>query len=95
VPGKNARPSRTKVRGKGWTRSRSIASDKYQVISRAILATLPKTPITYTEVVRRVEAKAKRFAGSISWYTITCLRELEMQGKVTRHRNPVRYSRVK
>jgi hypothetical protein len=85
--------SRVHVRGKGWSKPRSIAADKYQVISRALLTSLPKTPITYSEVVKRVEAKVQSFSGSIPWYTIACLRELEAQGKVMRHVNPVRYSR--
>lgn len=92
---KASNSSRTRIRGKGWTKKTSISSGKYQVISRAVLATLPKTPITFTEAVRRVEAKVRRFPGSVPWYTIACLRELEVQGKVIRHRDPVRYSRTK
>ena len=85
--------SRINVRGKGWSKPRSIANDKYQVISRAVLTSLPKTPITYSEVVKRVEAKVQSFSGSIPWYIIACLRELEVQGKVMRHVDPIRYSR--
>jgi len=84
---------RVAIRGKNWSKKFSIAEDKYQAISRAILASLRKTPITFTEVVQRVKAKLESFPGSIAWYTITCLRELEVQGKVTRHPQPVRYSR--
>lgn len=88
-----SKPPRVPVRGKNWSKNLSIAEDKYRAVSRAILASLRKTPITLTEVVNRVKAKLESFPGSIAWYTITCLRELEVQGKVTRHPKPVRYSR--
>jgi hypothetical protein len=88
----NMTRSRTRIHGKGWKKATTIATDKYAVISRAIMASLSKKPITYSELVKRVKAKLKSFDGSIPWYTITCLRELETQDKVTRSQKPVLYS---
>ena len=87
------RQSRVRIRGKDWAKARFMSADKYQAISGAILSSLPKTPIAYSEVVKRVKARARSFSGSIPWHTIACLRELEVQGKVMRHEDPVRYSR--
>jgi hypothetical protein len=84
--------ARVQIRGKGWTKVSSIAVDKYEIVSRAILLSLSKTPITFSELVTRVTIEARGFSGSIPWYTITCLRELEVRGKVVRHRAPVLYS---
>ena len=70
----------------------SIATDKYEKISRAILLSLTKTPTTFTELVTRVKTKVRGFSGSIPWYTLTCLREPEVRGKVIRHKAPVLYS---
>ena len=81
------------IRGKGWKRSPTIAADKYQAISKAILQCLGKTPMTFGDLAAKVADKLPNFDGSIPWYTITCLRELEMQGKVTKHAKPVRYSK--
>lgn len=90
---KPAPVARTTVRGKGWKKATTIATEKYSVIARAILSTLTTSPIAFSELVKRVEAKAAPFDGSVSWYTIGCLRELEVQGKVLKHAKPVRYSR--
>jgi hypothetical protein len=62
------------------------------VISGAILISLSKSPIAFSTLVTKVRAKAPGFSGSIPWYTITCLRELEVRGKVVRHVAPVLYS---
>ncbi len=84
---------RVPIRGKGWKKTPTIAKDKYQVMSNAILTTLTTTPMAFYDMVKRLAPKLKNFDGSIPWYAITCLRELETQGKVTRHTKPVRYSR--
>lgn len=89
---KPARNARTRIRGKGWSKVSSISTDKYEAISRAILLSLRRTPITFSELVRRVTTRARGFTDSIPWYTITCLRELEVRGKVIRHRALVLYS---
>jgi hypothetical protein len=84
---------RAQIRGLGWKRATTIDAGKYDLVSKAILASLTREPITYTEMVRRVRVKLKAFSGSVSWYTITVARELEVQQKIVRHANPVRYSR--
>jgi len=84
--------ARVQIRGRGWKKASSMAADKYEVISGAILVSLSKSPITFSKLVTKVEAKARRFSGSVPWYTITCLRELEVRGKVVRHVAPVLYS---
>ena len=93
MPGKTKNASRTPIRGKGWKRAPMIATDKYEMISKAILSSLTKTPIRFTELVNLVSDRVKSFRGSISWYTIVCLRELETQGKVQKHQKPVLYSK--
>lgn len=85
--------SRVQIHGKGWRKAPSIAADKYTTISRAILASLTKTPMTFTDLVKRVKTRVGAFEGSIPWYTISCLRELGVQGRVVRQRKPPRYSR--
>lgn len=85
--------SRTSVRGRGWKRATTIATDKYEAISRAIMSSLTTSPIAFTELVKRVGAKVVSFDGSVPWYTMSCLRELEVQGRVQKHQKPVRYSR--
>ena len=86
--------SRTAIRGKGWKKPSSIATEKYEIISKAILKCLTATPITYSELLRLVKAQVRHFDGSIPWYTLSCLRELEARGQVTRHRKPVLYSKT-
>src|SRR5262249_47727431 len=86
--------SRTPIRGKGWKRSSTIATDKYDTISKAILNSLTTTPITFSELVKLVRAHLQRFDNSVPWFTMSCLRELETQGRVTKHRKPVLYSRA-
>ncbi|HQR07661.1 MAG TPA: hypothetical protein PLN21_12610 [Gemmatales bacterium] len=85
--------ARVAIRGKNWKRTPTIAQDKYDVMSKAILKALTTEPIAYTAMVKRIKATLKNFDGSISWYAIICLRELETRGKVIRHEKPVGYSR--
>jgi L-fucose isomerase-like protein len=73
--------SRTTVRGKGWKKAITIATDKYEIISRAIMDSLTKTPVAFSDLVESVEAKLEYFDGSIPWYTVSCLRELECKGR--------------
>lgn len=89
---KRATP-RTSVRGKGWTRRITIPTEKYRIISRAILRSLTTTPMAFSSLVRRVRAKVPGFDGSVPWYTLSCLRELEARGEVRRSERPVRYFR--
>jgi hypothetical protein len=81
------------IRGKGWKRATSISLDKYNVISSAILKVLTADPMSFSEIVRGVTKHVTSFSGSIEWYTISCLRELESQKKIIRHQTkPVGYS---
>jgi len=56
---------RKAIRGIGWKRPRNISSDKYAVISNAILKALTSKPVTYSELVMRIEKLVKNFEGSI------------------------------
>ena len=85
------RPARTLVRGKPWTARKSIDTAKFDAIAGAILASLEAKPIAFGELSARVERLLPRFDGSVSWYTITCVRELEVRGQVVRQEKPVRY----
>src|SRR5262245_58157685 len=91
--GKKRSGSRTAVRGKGWKRATTIDTKKYEVIARAIMSSLTTTPIAFSDLVKRVGAKLDSFDGSVPWYTLSCLRELEIRGRVQKHQRPVRYSR--
>lgn len=69
------------------------APTEVQSVRAAILSALGTEPIRFTELVRRVTVRLPDFEGSVSWYTITCARELEVQGRLTRHMRPVLYSK--
>ena len=90
----NIRPSqpRKSIRGLGWKTSRTIAQDKYETISTAVLESLSKEPMRYSDLVAQVKKTVSNFDGSIAWYVMSCLRELEVQGRITKHQRPVRYS---
>jgi hypothetical protein len=90
-----ARQARAKVPVKGvtWKRPLKISADKYSAVARAILEVLTATPIRLGVLVERVERKLRGFEGSVAWYTITVVRELEARGEVERRTKPVLYSR--
>lgn len=94
MTGSGAGKGRTPVRGKAWKKSSTIASDKFEAVSRAIRASLGAEPVRFTSLVERVAAKLPKFEGSVAWYTITVLRELEVRGEVVRRPRPVLYSRA-
>lgn len=83
--------TRVQIRGRGWTKPVTIDAEKYAVMSRAILASLTSEPVTFTKLVEEVSRRLPEFDGSVSWYAITCARELEVQGKLVRQERPVRY----
>lgn len=85
--------ARVPIRGKGWKRTRTIDAEKYAAVSRAILGALGPSPIAFGELVERVGKRLAGFSGSVPWYTMSCLRELEVRGEIERRRGPVRYAR--
>ena len=84
-PKRPAKSAGTKsIRGKGWKKSINISLDKYQVVSKAILKALTSKPVKFSELAAKVKIATPNFPGSVSWYTVSVLRELENEGKVIR-----------
>lgn len=78
------KPARQTIRAKHWKKSTTIAADKYQAVSKAILAALPKKGMGWMELMGKVDARLPKFEGSLWWYALSVLRELETRGKVKR-----------
>lgn len=81
--------ARKTVQGKEWKRSITIAGDKYNVISKAVLKVLTSKPVRFYELAAKVKKAAPKFPGSVSWYTVSALRALENEGKVVRTKGKV------
>jgi hypothetical protein len=88
--GRTAKSAQRKVvRGKEWKKSISIASDKYDTISKAVLKSLSSKPVRFYDLAAKVKKAVPKFPGSVSWYTVSALRALENEGKVVRTKGKV------
>src|SRR5262249_50096375 len=84
---------RVTVMGVGWKKPMAIAAEKYEQVSKAIMAVLSAKPIKFTVLAKLVEKQLPNFEASVAWYTMPVVRELETQGKLIRHTKPVLYSK--
>jgi hypothetical protein len=78
-----------KIQGKGWKKAITISEDKYAMVSRAVLKSLGERPVRFTELAAKVKRRLPKFPGSVSWYTVSTLRALENEGKITRTKGKV------
>src|SRR5262245_3447425 len=82
------------LKGVSWKKPMSIAAEKYDQVSKAIIAVLPAKPIKFTVLVKHFEKHLPNFEGSVAGYTVSVARELETQGRLIRHTTkPVLYSK--
>ncbi len=79
----------TAVRGKGWKRALNIPQDKYRKVSGAILKVLTARPVRFGELAGKVRRQVGKFPGSVEWYMVGTLRQLEKEGKVARTKGKI------
>lgn len=89
----SAAEPRVRVQGPGWKKPMTIAADRYDAVSSAILDVLSSEGVAFTRLVEGVAQRLPDFQGSLAWYTISVARELEARGLITRQGRPVRYAR--
>lgn len=65
-----------------------MAEDKFEAVSGALLKILSSKGMRYGDVADAVQAKLPKFEGAVWHYTLRCLRELEVQGRVRRQIGP-------
>ncbi|HRX88518.1 MAG TPA: hypothetical protein P5528_03650 [Steroidobacteraceae bacterium] len=58
--------ARVQVRGKNWTKKTTIDAKKFDIVSKAMLASLSNEPVTYTKLVEQVTNRLSGFDGSIA-----------------------------
>src|SRR5262245_15828165 len=83
------------LKGVGWKKPMSIATEKYEQVTEAIMAVLPTKPIKFARLAKFVDKQLPNFEGSVAWYTLAVARELEAQGKLIRHAEPVLNSKAR
>ena len=60
-----------------------IAADKHGLMSQAIRNALAAgKSLTYTNLLKAVKKNLRTFPGSIGWYLISVIRNMESEGKV-------------
>lgn len=76
MPTKTGEPKTVNLRGVDWKKPMSISAEKYNEVSKAILAGLTAEPVTFTELSQRVARQStelKGMAGRISALSVIVL----------------------
>ena len=64
-------------------RRMQIAGDKHLAMAQAIRSALARSKsLTYTELLKAVKKNLHAFPGSVGWYLISVIRNMESDGKV-------------
>lgn len=58
---------------------------KYDQVKQAIVESLTKDALSYTELTDAVRLLLSNFDGKIGWYTVSIKLDLEARGEVIRH----------
>ena len=66
----------------------NISAEKYEMIKDQIISHLQQEPLTYSELVKKIESTLVGFDGSISWYTVVVKLDLEAKGIIRRLEEP-------